>query len=157
MNALSPTCYSFFSVPRTRWAVSTECSTGGEDTSSRRPRHPAHPCSSSRRTCPSTSPLVRNMSRIELETFQEHCYASRCIIFRARFFFILYCAFSYLHQLINFVPIKFVNIVNCNGYYSAFIFFLQGSQVTWGPTPAARPSLSVSSTTGRLCPGIPCR
>ena len=101
----------FFSVPRMRWAVSTECSTGGEDTSSRRPRHPAHPCSSSRRTCPSTSPLVRNMSRIELETFQEHCYASRCIIFRARFFFIFYCAFSYLHQLIKFVPIKLLLIL----------------------------------------------
>ena len=110
-NVLSLTCYSFSSVLRTRWAVSTECSTGGEVTSSRRPRHPAHPCSSSRRTCPSTSPLVRNMSRIELETFQEHCYASRCIVFRARFFFIFYCAFSYLHQLIKFVPIKLLLIL----------------------------------------------
>ena len=44
------------SALRTLLEVSTECSTGGEDTCSRRHRPPAPPCSSSRLTCLSTSP-----------------------------------------------------------------------------------------------------
>merc|ERR1712037_908950 len=42
--------------PRTQLEESTVCSTEGEATCSRRHRPPALPCSSSRPTCPSTSP-----------------------------------------------------------------------------------------------------
>merc|ERR1719458_28882 len=52
----SPSTLLKSSALRTQLVVSTECSTGGEDTCSRRPRPPAPPCSLSRPTCLSTSP-----------------------------------------------------------------------------------------------------
>ena len=49
-----------FSAPKTQSVESTESWTDVVDTSSRSPRHPELPCSSSRLTCPSTSPSVSN-------------------------------------------------------------------------------------------------
>merc|ERR1719320_2447006 len=43
------------------WEESTVSRTEGEDTCSRRPRHPAHLCSWSRPTCLSTNPLASQL------------------------------------------------------------------------------------------------